>query len=73
MLRVLDELTIQDDPVEFLALAPRYVGDTLETIRESGGVVAVYRILAGVGRPPADAMRSGEFRTVAVGAATPKA
>ena len=35
-----DELTIH-----LLAVRPRYVGDTLDTIRKSGAIVGVWRVL----------------------------
>jgi hypothetical protein len=35
------------EPVSFLVISPRYVGVSLSSLRENGGIVAVGRILPG--------------------------
>jgi len=44
------------EPLQYVVLSPRYTTDTLRTIRESGAVVAVGRIL-----PPCDPRLLGSF------------
>ena len=38
-------LRVDEQIIHLLAVRPRYVGDTLDTIRKSGAIVGVWRVL----------------------------
>jgi hypothetical protein len=71
LVRLLSSAAFQGEPVEFMMLAPRSVGDTLDTIRHRTCAVCLARVRPGMLEEARKEVRFENTRTIAVGASKP--
>ena len=71
LVRLVDNVTFEGELVEFMTLAPRYVGDTLDSIRRGRCVVAFGRVRPGMVDDAKKGIRFENTQTIAVGESRP--
>ena len=71
LVRLTSEAAFQGEPIEFMILAPRFVGDNLDTIRYRTCAVSLARVRPGMVEQARKEVEFENSQTIAVGASRP--
>jgi hypothetical protein len=73
LVRLLESVSFRGEPVEHMTLSPRYVDDTLDSIRNGNCVIAFGRVRPGMLEDAKKEIRYENTQTIAVGESRPVA